>query len=54
MVGVKDYKSAADVARELVEQGIGAIELCGGFGIEGAAMVKRAAGEKSSGRSGAF
>lgn len=48
VVGVKDYKSAADVAAKLVEQGICAIELCGGFGIEGAAMVKRAAGGKAA------
>jgi hypothetical protein len=32
VVGVKDYEQAAIVARELVDQGVTAIELCGGFG----------------------
>lgn len=47
VVGVKDYQGAEEAARELVEQGVGAIELCGGFGIEGTAMVKRAVGGKA-------
>lgn len=42
VVGVKDYRAAAAAAEELVAQGVGAIELCGGFGIEGAAEVKKA------------
>lgn len=41
-VGVKNYEAAARAAAELVEQGVGAIELCGGFGIEGTAIVKAA------------
>jgi len=44
VVGVKDYISAEKVTRELVGQGIVAIELCGGFGIDGTARVKKAAG----------
>ena len=46
VVGVKDYSAAEKVAAELVGQGIAAIELCGGFGIDGTARVKKAAGGK--------
>jgi tryptophan synthase alpha subunit len=42
VVGVKDYKMGVKAAVELVDQGIEAIELCAGFGVEGAAMVKQA------------
>lgn len=42
VVGVKSYEEAVDAARKLVESGVTAIELCGGFGIEGTAMVKKA------------
>ncbi|AOY78293.1 DUF6506 family protein [Clostridium formicaceticum] len=42
VVGVKDYKEAIEVTKELVEQGITVIELCGGFGLEGVAAVKKA------------
>lgn len=38
-VGVKDYADAAAVAKELVNEGYGAIELCGGFGHKGTAMI---------------
>ncbi|MBO8168944.1 MAG: hypothetical protein H0Z35_07150 [Thermoanaerobacteraceae bacterium] len=41
-VAVKDYKAAAQVAKELVDEGIQAIELCGGFGHVGAAKVVEA------------
>ena len=41
-VGVKSYKEAAKVAKELVAQGVGIIELCGGFGNEGIAIVSKA------------
>ncbi len=41
-VAVKNYTSACELACQLVDQGIGAIELCGGFGIEGVAVVKAA------------
>ena len=33
-IGVRDYQAAAQVARELVQSGYVAIELCGGFGID--------------------
>ena len=42
VVGVKDYQDATQVAAELVTKGVLAIELCGGFGIEGVAAIKKA------------
>ncbi|MDD2555941.1 MAG: DUF6506 family protein [Syntrophaceticus sp.] len=48
VVGVKDYQMAVKVAVELVDQGIGAIELCAGFGVEGAALVKQAVQGKAA------
>jgi hypothetical protein len=47
-VGVKDYAEAVDVAKELVAAGTVAIELCGGFGLEGAALVKKAVAGKAA------
>lgn len=47
-VGVKDYAAAVKVAATLVEGGIVAIELCGGFGAEGTALVKKAVGSKAA------
>jgi hypothetical protein len=47
VVGVKDYATAVIAAKEMVAEGIGAIELCGGFGIEGAALVKKAVDGKA-------
>lgn len=47
VVGVKDYAMAVQAAKELVDEGIGAIELCGGFGILGTAEVKKAVGDKA-------
>ncbi len=42
-VAVGSYAQAEQLARDLVEEeGIGAIELCGGFGVEGTARVARA------------
>ena len=39
-VGVRDYKQAVETAKKLVaEEGIAAIELCGGFGNKGTAMI---------------
>ena len=38
-VGVADRKAAADVARELVNEGDVALELSGGFGVEGTAAI---------------
>lgn len=42
VVGVDSYQNAAKVSKQLVDEGIVAIELCGGFGIEGTAAVKAA------------
>lgn len=42
VVGVQDYAQAASVARALVDEGITAIELCGGFGHTGTAEVVNA------------
>lgn len=39
---VKDYAAACTLAKQLVADGITAIELCGGFGAEGVAAVTRA------------
>ncbi len=41
-VAVSDYPSACAAAIDLVDKGCVAIELCGGFGAEGAAQVARA------------
>ncbi|EOT44231.1 DUF6506 family protein [Enterococcus columbae] len=41
-VGVKNYADAVSAAVELEQSGIQAIELCGGFGIEGVAKIKQA------------
>ncbi len=40
VVGVQNYQEAEEVAKELVQQGIEAIELCAGFGVEGVAKIK--------------
>ena len=42
VVGVQDYAQAESVARALVDEGITAIELCGGFGHAGTAEVVNA------------
>jgi hypothetical protein len=48
VVGVADYAAAERAAKALVEQGIAAIELCGGFGVEGAARVAQAVAGKAA------
>ncbi|WP_026888184.1 DUF6506 family protein [Clostridium beijerinckii] len=42
VVGVDNYQEAEQVAIELAEEGITAIELCAAFGIEGTAIVNKA------------
>ncbi|MCI2062767.1 MAG: DUF6506 family protein [Eubacteriaceae bacterium] len=42
--GVKNYAEAEEVAREMAAKGVGAIELCGGFGNDGIARIQKAAG----------
>ncbi len=41
-VAVNNYAEAVKVCQELAEAGIGAFELCGGFGNIGAGMVAEA------------
>lgn len=44
-VGVRDYAQAATTCKELVQnEGVKAIELCGGFGNRGTALVAEAVG----------
>lgn len=48
-VAVADYKSAADLVEKLIsEEGIKAVELCGGFGHQGVALVKNAAAGRAA------
>jgi len=42
VIGVKNYAEGVDVAVEMAEQGVQAIELCAGFGNEGIAMIAKA------------
>ena len=46
-IAVPTYAEAARVAKDLVDQGLGIIELCGGFGIHGAYIVKQAVGDRA-------
>ena len=41
-IGVSSYEEAAQAAKEMLEKGVGAIELCGGFGVRGTDMVAKA------------
>lgn len=47
-VAVKDYAAAEEVAKALVEEGIVAIELCGGFGHVGTARIVQAVKGKAA------
>lgn len=47
-VGVADYAMAEAVAVKLAYEGIGAIELCGGFGHEGTARMVKAVGGRAA------
>lgn len=44
---VKNYQTACELVKQLVQQGVTAIELCGGFGIDGVAAVNQAANGKA-------
>jgi len=49
VVAVNNYAQAAEVCRQLVdEEGIAAIELCGGFGHLGAARIAEAVGDRAA------
>ncbi|MHB8061724.1 MAG: DUF6506 family protein [Ruminiclostridium sp.] len=43
-LGVDSYERAAEEAKKLVDEGIVLLELCGGFGDRGVAMIKDAVG----------
>jgi hypothetical protein len=47
-VAARDYAQAEKVARDLVAEGIVAIELCGGFGHEGTARIVKAVHGKAA------
>lgn len=46
MIGVKSIEDAMEVARNLKNEGIGCIELCGAFGEEGARKIIEATGNE--------
>jgi hypothetical protein len=48
VVGVPTYDAAVEIAKKLVDEGNVALELCGGFGIEGTAAVKAAVKGKAA------
>ncbi len=48
VVGVSTYAEGVQVAVELVNHGVKALELCAGFGNEGIAMVSKAVKGKAS------
>lgn len=45
-VGAKNYEDARQAALQLEKKGVTAIELCGGFGIDGTAKIKQAVDPK--------
>lgn len=47
-VAVNDYDEAVAVCRALVEDGVTAFELCGGFGHIGTAEVAEAVGDRAA------
>lgn len=48
VVGVKNYQEGVEVAQEMIDLGVTAIELCAGFGNEGTAMVAQAVRGKAN------
>lgn len=44
VIGCADYDQAEKAAKELVEKGCTAVELCAGFGVEGVERIKKAVG----------
>ncbi|MCC0693566.1 DUF6506 family protein [Clostridioides sp. ZZV14-6387] len=44
VIGVENYDEAEVVAKEMVEKGCTAIELCAGFGNEGIYRIKKVVG----------
>lgn len=48
VVGVPDYTQAVTAAKSLVNEGVVAIELCGGFGASGTARIAEAVNGKAA------
>jgi hypothetical protein len=48
VVGVPDYGQAEIAAKALVDEGVVAIELCGGFGTAGTARIAQAVNGKAA------
>lgn len=48
VLGAPDYAGAEACAKALADAGVAAIELCGGFGIDGTARVARAVGGRAT------
>lgn len=48
VVGVPDYAQAVTAAKSLVNEGVVAIELCGGFGMAGTARIAEAVNGKAA------
>lgn len=46
-IGVSSYEQGAKAAEQMAEEGCGAIELCGGFGIRGSYLVQQAVAGKA-------
>ncbi|SHI91506.1 hypothetical protein SAMN02745751_01318 [Dethiosulfatibacter aminovorans DSM 17477] len=47
-VGVESYNEAAKAVEKLLEEGVTAFELCGGFGHVGTAIVTEAVGDRGT------
>lgn len=47
-LGVKNYDIAVQKAVELADAGVGALELCAGFGNDGVARIAKAVGNKAA------
>lgn len=47
-IGASSYEQAEKAARSLLDQGIQAIELCGGFGAAGIARMAAVAGARAA------
>jgi Family of unknown function (DUF6506) len=48
VVGVPNYVQAESIAKLLLEEGVTAIELCGGFGVSGTACIAAAVNGKAA------
>ena len=47
VIGVADYRQAERAVRGLVDGGVTAVELCGGFGVAGTALIAAAVAGKA-------